>query len=239
MGIKNIVLIHGWGASVEKLMALKANLQKLGWSVYLPELPGFDAKAPKTPWKLNDYVSFVYKEANSIFKNGYFVFGHSFGGRVAIRMATQELKQVRGIILCAAGGITRSAGIRRLFFLVLAKVGRLFMVIPPLASAFKDLLYKLAREKDYYKTSGVMRVTFRNIVGEPVGGEVSAISKPTLVLWGKMDKMTPLADAYKLIGKLKKKLVKSVFFDKYGHTLPYDNSLQVAQEIDTWYKLLT
>ena len=60
---KNIVLLHGWGASVEKLKPLASELKKKGWDVLLPKLPGFDALVPKTVWSLKDYSDFVLKQA--------------------------------------------------------------------------------------------------------------------------------------------------------------------------------
>lgn len=234
---KRIILLHGWAARAEKLHQLRHQLQLLGWKVATLKLPGFDLALPNYIWDVNDYADYVLKKAVKLFgKNDFFVFGHSFGGRIAIKLALKNSKQLNGLILCAAGGVSRGYKFVRLFFYFLAKVGKIFLIIPPLALFWRKVLYKFAGEHDYEKTKGIMSEVFKKVVSEDLRPQVSLIKIPTLILWGKLDRITPVRDAYFI-----KKVVnnsKLQVFEDHGHRLPYEKPEEVAKEIEKWAKSL-
>jgi pimeloyl-ACP methyl ester carboxylesterase len=226
---KKIVLLHGWGASIEKLRLLASQLEKKNWQVFIPKLPGFDILPPKNAWGVGEYADHVLNEAHKVYgKDEFFVFGHSFGGRVAIKLL--------GVILCSTAGVSRGYSLKRVVFYILAKVGKIFLLIPPLAKFWRKLLYMLAREHDYEKTQGVMKDTFKKIVSENLRPAISNIRLPVLVLWGKKDQATPIKDAYYIRKTLSSS--KLVVFENEGHRLPYNEPKKVAEEINKWAKNL-
>lgn len=230
---KKIILLHGWGASVSKLVPLKKELEKLGWDVLLPELPGFDAPDPNKPWELENYCSYVLEIGHQKWKEEkYYLFGHSFGARVAIKMASKRDPDLLGLVLCAAGGISRPSRIKRGIFFIISKIGKVLLIFPPLAKSFKKLLYKAAREHDYEKSNSVMKKTMQKVIGEDLKKIIPEIKISTLILWGKMDKVAPYQDAL----FLRKALSRSdlISFPDQGHKLPYIKYRQVAQNIDKW-----
>lgn len=225
---KNIVLLHGWGANVKKLKPLSKELERLGWVVQLIKLPGFDLPAPNSDWNLVDYANFV---SEKIKFPKYYLFGHSFGGRIAVKCALLD-KRIQGIILCAPGGFHRPSSFKRRTFYYLAKFGKMVVGDTSLKGVGRRFIYKLAREHDYEKAQGVMKVVFRNVVTEDLREIVTKINKPALILWGKQDSMLPVAGAQFLGTRLKD--AKVVLFDKTGHTLPYDSPEIVAKEVSKW-----
>jgi pimeloyl-ACP methyl ester carboxylesterase len=234
MNNKNIILLHGWGASAAKLSELGNRLENLGWNVVIPKLPGFDAAPPKKEWRLVNYSNYVASLPETQKMASFVCFGHSFGGRLAIKMSGN--KKVTGLVFCATGGLSRGNPIKRFIFSAAAKTGKILLFDRRLAGAFKKILYKFAREHDYEKTKGSMRQTFKNVISEDLKKEVKSIKKPALVLWGKEDRMTPIKDAFYLKKHLKNS--KLVIYDKEGHRLPYTKAGDIAKEIDTWYKTL-
>lgn len=264
MSKKNIILLHGWGTSAEKLKPLASELKKLGWNVLLPKLPGFDLKVPKEVWGLEEYADFVQAKAEKYFSRkkrilkqvqddevqSYYVFGHSFGGRIAIKMALQNFSvppseesirpprrsnrgnKVSSLILCASGGISRGNPLKRAILFCLAKAGKSLNIFPRCARFWKKLLYKLAHEHDYEKADGVMRDVFKKVISEDLKKVVHSIKAPTLILWGKEDRMTPYSDALFLNQIINGS--KLVSFSGQGHTLPYRKSKEIAREIDKW-----
>lgn len=230
--LKNIVLLHGWGAQTDKLATLKKELEKKKWNVLLPEIPGFGAKAPEKAWNLGNYSDFVSNQADKYFKNNkYFVFGHSFGGRISIKISFSNPK-VSGLVLCASGGISRGNFLKRYFFSTVSFVGK--KIFPKENyQVFRKLIYKLAREHDYEKTSGVMKEVFKNVVGEDLKPLISKINVPILILWGRVDKMTPLKDAMFIKSKVKN--ARLVIYQT-GHKLPYEKPSELAKDIDLWSK---
>lgn len=221
---KRIVLLHGWEARAGKLEPLAEELKKLGWKVENFELPGFGLPAPKQVWGVGEYADWVTKKMGG----GYVVFGHSFGGRVAIKLAARGA--VRGAVLCAPGGLSRLNGMKRGLFGVLAKVGKIIGL-----DKYKAVLYKLAREHDYERANGIMREIFKKVVDEDLRPEVLKIKIPALVLWGKEDKMVPVSDGEWVKEQIG---VKLVLFDGQGHRLPYELPGKAAKEIDIWTESL-
>ena len=218
---KRIVLLHGWEARAGKLEPLADKLRKLGWKVENLELPGFGLPAPKTVWGVGDYADWIKEKAGG----ECVVFGHSFGGRVAIKLAARGA--IKGVVLCAPGGLSRPGRIKRVLFGMLAKMGRAFGL-----EKYKTVLYKLAREHDYERTSGIMREVFKKVVEEDLNPLVGEIKVPTLVLWGKQDRVVPYIDGQKF------KQAKLVLLDGQGHRLPYELPEEVAKEIDIWTESL-
>ena len=235
---KRIVLLHGWGASTNKLDPLGKELHRLGWKVSIPKLPGFDISPPKKPWGIGEYAEYVIKETQKIWeRKGFFIFGHSFGGRIAIKLAGINNKQFLGIILCSASGLSRGNLLKRVAFWVLAKAGKILSIVPPIAKIWRKLLYKVAREHDYEKTQGVMKETFKKVISENVRPIIENIEIPTLILWGRQDRMTPISDAYCLKQILPGS--KLIIFNNEGHQLPYHKPRKMAEKIDQWTKSLT
>jgi pimeloyl-ACP methyl ester carboxylesterase len=233
---KRIVLLHGWGGSPEKLEPLKDELGKKGWKTMNLRFPGLTSPAPKEVWGLQEYADYIEAKVPKIWKKyGYFVFGHSFGGRVAIKMALSKHQGLNGIVLCAPGGISRSNFIKRTFFMTMAKVGKVLLVYLPWASVYRNLLYKLARQHDYERAGGIMKDVFKKVVGEILMPQLSEIQVPALILWDKYDRVVPYQD-----GNKAKKLIKNaiiiLFNNIGGHKLPYFHPKEVAQEVEKWWQ---
>lgn len=229
---KKIVILHGWGASTEKLQPLAKELISLGWKVFLPRLPGFGTVPPKEVWGVNEYSDYIYRKAIKTFgKSRFYVFGHSFGGRLAIKMASEQKEYLKGVILCSTSGISRGNFLKRALFLILAKIGKIFLLVPEVASFWRKVLYKLAREHDYEKSQGHMREIFKKIISEDLKPLLARIKIPALVLWGRDDRMTPVSDAYFIKNSVPDSHL--ILFNA-GHRLPYDKPKEVALEIDRW-----
>ena len=230
---KNIVLLHGWGAETKKLIPLKQELEKLGWNVFLPKIVGFEKPAPSAVWGIKEYSDYAYDEAKKYFgKNRFYVFGHSFGGGIAIKLASERGNNIKGFILCATRGISRGKSVKRLFFSVFAKAGKVLLLTPPLAHKFRKLLYKAAREHDYEKLDGIMKEVFKKVISEDLKPLVMKIKIPVLILWGREDRVTPLKDAY-YINKNSKNS-KLIIYNNQGHRLPYEMPKHLAKEIEKW-----
>ncbi|HRR05193.1 MAG TPA: alpha/beta hydrolase [Candidatus Woesebacteria bacterium] len=238
MNAKRLCLVHGWGAGSQKLEPLKEELQKLDWEIFLPKLPFFDLPEPKTPWQLEDFCRYLDDKAREFFKNKpYSLFGHSFGGRIGLKMALENKNQAKlnSLILCATAGISRNNRFKRFFFKTAAKgLSPLKNLSPDAYRLLEKVGYRLAGAGDYKQiTSVTKKETFKNIVEESLKPKTKQIKIPTLILWGGKDKTTPVTDAY----FLKKTIVNSTLkiFPNEDHRLPYNQPKNLAQEIDRWF----
>jgi len=234
---RRVVLLHGWASSIVKLESLGQELERFGWKVCIPKLPGFDSPVPSKVWGNEEYADFVAKEAQQFYRGEkYFVFGHSFGGGVAIRCALKHPKSLQGLILCSSGRITKPDILKKTLFFFLAKAGKVLDLVPTLAGIYRRILYKLAREHDYEKTQGIMKEVFKKVVADNLRHFVHRIKLPTLILWGQNDKMTPISDALYLERKIAGSQLR--VYQNVGHRLPYEKPGEVALEINKWFNSL-
>jgi pimeloyl-ACP methyl ester carboxylesterase len=126
------------------------------------------------------------------------VIAHSFGARVAIKLAAEHPRRVRQLVLTGAAGIRPRLSLRRR-----AQV-RVYRLARPLASsAFTPQPLKVRLRSwqerqgsaDYRAAHGVMRDTFVRVVNEDLGPYLTRLEAPTLLVWGDGDDATPLSDA--------------------------------------------
>lgn len=220
-----ILILHGWRIPVEHYLPLKNLLIKAGFKVFVPRLPGFNKKQKlqSSSYNLDDYVQFVIDFADKNKLDRFFLIGHSFGGRVAIKLSVLHPEKVKALVLTGVPAI-RDKDIKKLLFLILAKIGKAVFTIPPfclLKEGARKILYGLVGEWDYYKTKGLMRKTFENIVSEDLASLLSKIKIPTLLIWGEKDKIVPVSIAQKMFNKIPR--TNLVVISNASHKLPYEN----------------
>ena len=103
----DVVLLHGWGSNIN-LFAGIVNTLGPHYRVIAPDMPGFgESDEPKEAWCVDDYVDFVIKFLQKFgIKKAVFL-GHSFGGRVIIKMfARRNLPfEITKVILADSAGV--------------------------------------------------------------------------------------------------------------------------------------
>lgn len=227
---KNIVILHGWQSKIERWQDFEKRLKKY-FKVYLPILPGFGEEKLSCPFSLNDYCTWLKTYLKNQKIDNPILVGHSFGGRLAIKFATQN-NEVEKLILIAAAGIKPKWKLKKILGLILAKIGKLFFILPPFSFLKKPatwLFYTLIREKDYYLADKNLKKTMKNILKVDLSSQLEEIKTPTLILWGEEDKITPLSDAYLMEQKIPQ--AKLVIWKDIGHSLPFKKSKELTDLI--------
>jgi pimeloyl-ACP methyl ester carboxylesterase len=201
-----LLCLHGWGGDHHSFDELRIALGDSDITILAPDLPGFgDEPEPKEPWTTDDYVEWVATYIQSNICGPYMLLGHSHGGRIAIKLVTQNLQpatcnpEPSHLFLCAAAGIRHPRHLKRIFGLTLAKAGKILLRIPGLKTLQpigKKLLYKLVRVHDYEKASPVMQQTLINVSRKDLRPILSNVNVPTDIFWGEDDRMTPVSDAH-------------------------------------------
>lgn len=224
-----LLLLHGWGLDGIQYQVLAKQLSR-NWFVIVPDLPGFGkTEAPKKPYRLKDYVDEVKALMKELkIKQAVFV-GHSFGGRISMKLAVSDPKLVSKLILTGAPGVERfhwKRSLKRLISWTAAKILKYFTWLPPI----KKLRKRFYRNRDLGKLSGVMEQTFRQIISEGLTKTAKKIEQDTLLLWGAKDMMAPVEDAEKMLQVIPHSYLK--IFTKVGHKLPYEKPHEFAQEVE-------
>ncbi|HKZ34273.1 MAG TPA: alpha/beta hydrolase [Patescibacteria group bacterium] len=197
-----IVILHGWNLSPFVYSDLKRLLEEKGYAVFVPTLPGFGKEQTLSrTFTLDDYVLTVVDFFARNHMKRAIIIGHSFGGRIALKLAATVPSLVESLVLTGVPGVKTEGKIRLSFFFVLAKVGKYVSFFFPqsLQDVLRKLIYKLARTSDYPKTSGFLRKTFQSIIAEDLTEFFPRITCPVILVWGKKDRIVPVQVAEKMI----------------------------------------
>ncbi|MEX2007883.1 MAG: alpha/beta hydrolase [Candidatus Spechtbacterales bacterium] len=194
-----IVILHGWGSSADSWRTVLDDLVGRGFRVVIPDLPGFGRTAePPSAWGLDEYTDFAHSFIQQCQLAPCTLVGHSFGGRIAIDYATRYGTDVQNVVLIGAAGITRPGGLKRRMSGIAAKVGRALFSLPLLLKArplAQKIVYRIVGERDYVRSSPRMKEVMSKVLEADLRSALPKITQPTLLLWGALDKTTPVSDA--------------------------------------------
>ena len=196
--MKTLLILHGWGSCAKNWSRVKELLENQGYKIYLPDLPGFGQNSSLLkPWSLDDYVEWVKEYSEKQNLSQFFLLGHSFGGRVAIKFAIKYPKKLLGLILVSAGGAESSETLKNLEKRVLKSFSSLmkkFCFLPGY-QFFRKFFYKFViRKTDYLKAKGTLKETFKKVIQENLIPYLNEIKTDTLIIWGKKDKLLPVRE---------------------------------------------
>ena len=102
---KDIVLMHGWGSSLDAFSGItRAIFGKYRVTVF--DFPGFgQSDMPPLPWSVEDYSVFTLKLFDALGLRDPILVGHSFGGRVIMKLCGTGRVNPEKIILLDAAGV--------------------------------------------------------------------------------------------------------------------------------------
>lgn len=228
--MNNLIVLHGWASKPKNWDKFKQAFDNKNLNIYIPELPGFNKELQK-PWTLDDYCQWLNNYIKDQKIKKVILLGHSFGGRIAIRFCSLYPKKVDKLILINSAGIVENS-IKKVIFRYLAEIGKYIFSLPLLVSFKKSarkLLYKLAREKDYYQASATMKKTMQLVINFDLRKDAEKIKIPALLIWGKKDQLTPMRYGKIFAEKISNSVLK--VFPGQGHGLPIKNPHLIKKDI--------
>lgn len=215
-----ILILHGWGGSSDSWLEVQRLLAEKGYLVLVPDFSGFGkSPTPSEPWSIKEYTEVILKFTEKLKLNRFFLLGHSFGGRVAIRFSSQYPEKIEKLILCNSAGIKPKPGLKTRLIFLLAKLGNALLSPKPLVRLkdhLQNLFYLFLRKKDYAKAEGMMKEILKKVLAEDLSADLPKIKTETLIVWGQIDKMVPVK--YAQIFKKQIKEAKLEIIPKIGHS---------------------
>jgi len=190
-----LLFLHGWGGDANTWSSVVDSFSDKVSNIVMVDLPGFGkSENPKTPFDIEDYTSVIHSFIKQVTEKSVIVIGHSFGGRIAGRLASDYNDDVEKIVLVNSAGIRISES-RSRFFEIIAKILKLF--IP---DKVKTKLYDFL-DSDYSLRPD-LKATFKKIMTNDID-IYKNINIPTLIIWGDKDDVTPLQSGEKMHSLIK------------------------------------
>ena len=187
-----IVLLHGWGSNIT-LFANMTDLLSKKYKVVAMDMPGFGkSDEPKEVWDVSSYVQFVIDFLKDYDAKEVMFLGHSFGGRVIIKMHSRNdlpFKVTKVILVDSAGIMPPKSNKKAVLSLGIVK-----KIFPDALENFR----KKMGSADYAAASPMMRQVMVKVVNEDLEPYLPNIKAPTLLIWGVNDTATPLSDGEKM-----------------------------------------
>lgn len=235
MGSGNLVLLlHGWGSDSKSLSSIAQKLSH-NYDVLAVDLPGFGgSEKPDKAWGLEDYTKwlkvFLQKIGNPKI---YALLGHSNGGAIAIKYASQG-NYLEKLILLGSSGIRGEEKGKNILLKIMSKLGKTLTIILPkgIRTTLRNRWYKLIGSEMYDNPD--MNGTFKKIVSEDLSKEALMVSVPTLLIYGDRDKSTPVKFGLKysnLINGSKLEVIKGA-----GHYAHLDKPEETISLIEGFIK---
>ncbi len=217
---RDLLFLHGYLSS-GKSFVFQTKFFSQYFNVYAPDLKGFGSNFDmEYPYSLDDYVNEVkeYIKDNGL-KNPD-VIAHSFGGRIAIKLASTDKSAFGKMVLTGCAGLKPK--------LTFKKAWR--------KASFNFLKHFVKREKlsryysnDYNMLNVTMKESFKKIVSEHLDDRLADIDNQALIIFGKNDDQTPLYMAKRLNKGIKNS--KLILIANAGHFCFIDKPARFNMEV--------
>lgn len=191
-----VLILHGWGASIEAVHLIVDDLAN-GFDAIALDFPGHgQSSAPSDPWTVSDFRDMVLQFLDKLGIERTDIVAHSFGGRVAIKLAAEFPQRVGRMVFTGAAGVPpeRTAGQKaRMALAKMGKQAKGMLGDGALSKWMETRWVNAVASADYAKASGAMRATLVNVIGEDLTPFMPKVRAKTLLIWGSEDKDTPLS----------------------------------------------
>jgi len=227
-----VLILHGWGGSSASWSKVQEALASEGFKTVCPDLPGFGrTKAPGKTWSLDDYAMFVLEFADSLSLDDFFLVGHSFGGRISIKLSSIKPERIKKMILCGSAGLKMEKDLKTR---IVSNCVSFAKYSPFLKKLLKRPLYHFLGSRDYVRADEQMKKIMAFAISEDLKPLLPLISQETLLVWGDKDKLVPLKYANVFKEKIKNSQLEVV--KGAGHALNLERPLVLADKISSFLK---
>ncbi|NLI22062.1 MAG: alpha/beta hydrolase [Clostridiales bacterium] len=194
-----VLLLHGWGCDSASFFFIENALLER-FTVLTLDFPGHGQSGePPEPWGMDDFAEAVLQVMDAAGIRRVKIVAHSFGGRVAVKLAAQHPERTEQLVITGGAGIRkpvteqarkRAARFKR--YNALLDRLRSVAILKPAATRLQARLRNRYGSPDYVKLDEVMRATFVRVISEDLFPLLRQIQAPTLLIWGDADTETPL-----------------------------------------------
>lgn len=215
-----LLFLHGWRSEGSVWFPALENFNVEN-SIYCLNFPGFGkSELPHSAYSVEDYSEIVSGFISKLGLEKVVIIGHSFGGRVAIKLASKRpgflrgstSLTIKGIVLVDSAGFVERTFSNKLKRIIAKPLKPIFKLKP--FHGVRKSIYRLIGSEDYVATP-LLRETYLKVIGEDLSDDMKRIDIQTMIIWGAQDKDTPVKFAHKMKDIIKNS--KLVILKDAGH----------------------
>ena len=196
---KPVLLLHGWGCSLQHFQPILNDLQK-DYRVTALDFPAHGQSGrPPEPWGVGEFAECVKAFGEQLGLFPCDIIAHSFGGRVALYMAAHWPELVSRLVITGGAGLKKEPTPqqkKRSEEYKKKKEALLGLTKLPLVGGMAQKSLKALQDKysspDYKALDDEMKKTFVKVINEDLTPLLPRIQASTLLIWGENDTETPL-----------------------------------------------
>lgn len=222
-----ILFLHGAGVKAFTYERFLESLAKK-YLVIAPDLPCFGKSY--CPKNISEYVEVLEDFLDSLDVSEIAVIGHSFGGVMALELASR--RNIPFLILADSAGIAREFTAEFLYKFFIGKIIRDVFLYNDFGIIFK-------RGKDFFINGFKRLFKLKRVIGMVKHfvandfSEFDKISAKTLILWGEKDEIFPKYDGEKMHDIIRDSELKLV---KGNHDWPLFEGENFSRVVIDWLK---
>lgn len=243
-----VLMIHGFGGSSRDFAQLDSLINP-GYRVIRVDLPGFGlSDFPETKEADPDFIKIYGTYFNflidTLHLDSFYVMGNSLGGLMAWNLTVQHPDKVKKLVLFNSAGydmeeVIKSANAKvfkyDLVKLLLKKGIPLFMTKNGISRVFYDKAFltpdRLTRVNEFWNREGNLPHIMRMASSTKYLDQnlVKNITCPTLIFWGKQDKIVSPKYADRFHEDIKNS--RLIVYDSCGHVPMMEKPLTVKRDV--------
>ena len=229
-----LVLLHGLMGGLSNFDKMVSFFSEKGFKVYVPQLPIYDLPVLNT--NLTTIAKFVIKFIETNIGKPVTIVGNSMGGHVGLILTLARPDLVQNLVLTGSSGLyERAFGDsfpRKNDRSYIRKKAEEVFYDPSVATEdLVDEVFNVVNDR----MKGIKTVMLaRSAIKHNMLNDLPKISRPTCLIWGKQDKVTPpeVADEFK------KLLPNSTLYwiDECGHAAMMEKPDEFNEILYDWVK---
>lgn len=250
-----LIMIHGFRGTHHGLLLIAKKLQ--GYSIVIPDLPGFGKGAKLENYSLESYVEWLHRFVkNHSPHTKPMLLGHSFGSIICAAYAAKYPNTIQRLVLVNPIGAPALEGPKQLmtklaisYYKIGTKLSEKHayawlswkpivrvMSITMAKTHDKGLRTYIHHQHDTYfsqfHSAASVLDSFTTSVTHNVSEFADKIRVPTLLIAGSLDDITPLSVQYALVKKFPKAKLKVI--NDVGHLTHYETPEKVAEYVQAF-----
>ena len=186
-----MLFLHGYLSSKEAF-ANQVEYFSRFYRVTAIDFPGFGGAGELTePFSVGEYADWLWEALYALRVRSPHVIAHSFGCRVAVKLAAERFSAFDKILLTGPAGVILKRGVS-----YRAKVGA-YRLVKRIAPRYAEKHFGSA---EYRTLSPVMKESYKKIVNEDLRDCARKVENEVLIVEGREDRTTPLREAEAYLG---------------------------------------